>query len=233
MESSMVSGGSRHALRVVHAESERAPAAAPAFASAHIALRDSVEFAGAVEPPDVLALLRHNAQRTQVQEGMPPSLATMLDWVKAYLDQARERAQQQDAEFFARMDRLTQSLDGIKGVEKLKVASDLVGATAPEEKDAFAAAAEHMAEQVLGAKAAASQSGGVPLELDVPELRIALTAKTGAATELRFEGVRVTVGVPGRAPLAEMKVPQRSAESPQAKPSAGVPPVAQGMVVAL
>lgn len=192
-------------LKVKQNDAERTVALGQAFLSPTSGPVDSIQIGSAVkEPDDLEGILLGNKQDPEGEQAAP-SLATMLEAIRAYITEALDRAKNDDEEYFKRMEAFMERLKDIKGSDTIKSTGEMVGALAPDSKNDFLNAIGELSDKAGEQKDKVDTQS---VELSGLQLSVAKGDKRGV--EVHFEGVNLelkghTAGKPDTKATFEIK----------------------------
>ncbi|MCW8129554.1 MAG: hypothetical protein KIS92_04140 [Planctomycetota bacterium] len=207
MDGMVLMGLSPVSLKVQQNDAERSVALGQAFLKPSSDPVDSIQIGTAVKEPDEFERILLGQRQDPDAEQQPPSLATMLEAIRAYITEALDRAKDEDEAYFRRMEELTEKLHEIKGSDTVKSAGDMVGALAPDSKDDFLKAIGSLSEKAQEQKGRVESQS---IEMSGLQLSVAKGDKRGV--EVHFEGVNLELkghaaGKPDTKTTFEVKKP--------------------------
>jgi hypothetical protein len=161
-----------------------ASSSAAAVAGQSVEPVDTVMISGVVEPTGSFDEILFDLQAKQSSD-LPPSLASLLDEIKRFLDKAIQKAQEERSAFFDRLTQVQEKLQSTPGGEHVQAIGELVAAAAPDQANEFANALDRLV-------AMAGGKDSLPAgKVEVTDLRLGMKL-TSQGTEVKLEGFQLS-----------------------------------------
>lgn len=154
---------------------------------------DSVTIAGAIEPSPSFNEIPFDLYSDLPGERLPPSLASLLEEIKKYLQETLQQLREEQPEFFKRLSEARERLENVKGGGQLESLGALVGSVEPGQADAFLLGVENLVEAIR------AKEGGPPKgRLEVSNVRLGLRISSAKGLEMAFEKVELLYTPPAK-----------------------------------
>lgn len=156
-------------------------------ASPYVTQADSVTIVGAVKPVPSFNEIPFDLYSELSGERLPPSLASLLEEIKKYLQETLEQLREEAPEFFGRLNEARERLEDVRGAEQLESLGALLGAVEPSQASAFLQGVESLVEAIRGDKDLPPKGS-----MEVSNLRLGLRLSSAKGLEMAFEKVELS-----------------------------------------